>query len=437
MQLSINVKNSLLLVGEKAILLGMGFITSVLMARIGGPAFFGDFSYITAFVALFIPLCSMGLNSVSTKYFVLYPKHNHIHFKTILLLRALGAVFCITIGTLAALFFLPTNESTIYILVLLALQSFSFIYLVEHYYLAKQKVTYTLKIRLIVCLLISVGKIIALLLEYSLLTLILIHGLEFILIGISYITLYYQHKPTQKEQLYTRLSTGTALAFFHKGKWLLLSSFAAILYLKIDQVMLASMYGTEEVAFYAAASKLSEFWYVFPVLIANVFHPKLLKLKQQGQVLYSHFLLKSLSYMVAISLLISTVIFILAPMIINIIYGEEYKASASILSIHIFATLFIFQRAIFSKWLIIEGHYKFSLFSHAAGAITNITLNLILIPNYGGVGAAWATLLSYMVASFLSLIVTRKTREFMLLMINAMIMWPRYLTPTKVDNAVK
>ena len=77
--------------------------------------------------------------------------------------------------------------------------------------------------------------------------------------------------------------------------------------------------------------------------------------------------------------------------------------SANILSIHIFATLFIFQRAILSKWLIIESYYKFSLMSHGAGAISNIILNLLLIPTYGGIGAALATLFSYMIASFLSL----------------------------------
>ena len=33
-----------------------------------------------------------------------------------------------------------------------------------------------------------------------------------------------------------------------------------------------------------------------------------------------------------------------------------------------------------------------------AGAVANVGLNLIFIPRWGGVGAAWATLISYAVA---------------------------------------
>lgn len=432
MPFSIYIKNSFLLITEKIILLGLTFLTTILMARIAGPEFFGEFSFIISFVALFVPLCSMGLNSITTKYFLLYPKHNHIHFKTALILRAVGAIFCVLIGSLSAYIILPANENLTHIITLLTLQCFTFLYLVEHYFLAKKKVAYTLKVRLTFCILISITKVIAITLHSSLFTLILIHGLEFVFIGLSYMVLYYNSKNQQHNQVKASFSTKKALSLFHKGKWLLLSSFAAILYLKIDQVMIASMHNSTEVAYYAAASKLSEFWYVFPILIANVFQTKLLLLKKKDQQQYKNLILTGLSYMVVTSLFIIFITIYLSSTIIDIIYGEEYSRSSSILSIHIVATIFIFQRAIFSKWLIIEGHYRFSLFSHATGAITNILLNMVLIPKYGGVGAAWATLFSYMTASFLSLIATKDTRRFMLLMTKAMAMWPRYLKPSSV-----
>ena len=427
MPLSINVKNSLLLISEKVILLGMAFLTSVLMARIAGPELFGQFSYITSFTALFIPLCVMGLNNITTKYFVKYPKHSHHVFLSALILRGCGALSCIIIGSLSAYLLGITGHQLHYIMALLTLQSFSLFYLVEFFFLAKKQVTYTLKIRLVVILTTSLIKIIIIMNGADLLSLIIIHGIEFVAIGLSYLVLYYKQGHHKKSQLNKAVSLQSVGCFFHQGKWLLLSGVAAALYLKIDQVMIAHFYGPEQVAYYAAAAKLSEFWYVFPLLIANAFNPKLIQLKQESAHVYQQFLLKILSFMVATAIIISTATYFLATPLIHVIYGDNYHTSATILSIHIFATLFIFQRAILSKWLIIEDHYKFSLMSHGIGAISNILLNLVLIPLYGGIGAAWATLFSYMIASFLSLGLHKQTRKFMRLMITAMLKWPVYL----------
>ena len=44
---------------------------------------------------------------------------------------------------------------------------------------------------------------------------------------------------------------------------------------------------------------------------------------------------------------------------------------------------------------IAEGMQKIFLYQNLCSAILNIFLNLLLIPEYQGVGAAWATLIAY------------------------------------------
>lgn len=427
MSLSINFKNSLLLIGEKIIVLGTAFFTSVLLARVAGPEIFGQFSYITSFVALFIPLTVMGLNNIATKYFVKYPKHSHHYFLTALMIRLIGAISCIIIGCTSAYAVDVTSEQLNYIFILLILQSFTLFYLVEFYFLAKKQVLNTLIIRLTIIILIAALKTAVILNGANLLYLIILHGLEVSLIGGSYLLLYLKYKGQQQNQLGKNINKTSLLGLFNKGKWLLFSGISAVVYLKIDQVMLEIFHGAEQVAFYAAASKLSEFWYVFPVLISNAYNPKLIELKKSNNNEYKQFLLKALSFMIVASIVICITIYSIATPLVDFIYGKEYQLSAEILSIHIFGTFFIFQRAILSKWLIIENNYRFSLLSTGLGAAVNIILNLMLIPSYGGLGAAWATLISYFVASFLSLALTKQTRKFMVLMIKAMINWPKYI----------
>jgi Na+-driven multidrug efflux pump len=78
--------------------------------------------------------------------------------------------------------------------------------------------------------------------------------------------------------------------------------------------------------------------------------------------------------------------------------------------IHIWAGVFVFWGVASSRWLISENLQVFLTINTCIGAILNILLNYILIPKIGIAGAAWATLISYFVASYLCLLFFKKTR---------------------------
>jgi Na+-driven multidrug efflux pump len=84
------------------------------------------------------------------------------------------------------------------------------------------------------------------------------------------------------------------------------------------------------------------------------------------------------------------------------------------------------MRAALSRWILIENALYFSMLNQGLGALSNIGLNYILIPFYGGKGAAWATLISYAIASFFALVIYRRTRPVFWLMLKALIAPLRY-----------
>jgi len=104
---------------------------------------------------------------------------------------------------------------------------------------------------------------------------------------------------------------------------------------------------------------------------------------------------------------------------IPLLFGEAYQEAVFILNIQIFALLFVFMRALVSKWILVEDLYPYSLLSHGVGVILNITLNIVLIPSYGGIGAAIATLVSYIAASYMVFFFSKKTRLIAQLMTSA------------------
>jgi O-antigen/teichoic acid export membrane protein len=191
---------------------------------------------------------------------------------------------------------------------------------------------------------------------------------------------------------------------------LILSGFLAMVNLKVDQIMLRWLSGAAEVGIYSVAVTFSEVWYFIPTTIALSVYPRLMELKIAEQASYDKRLQQVFDCLFAISFLVAITISFVADPLIPLLYTDAYAGATSILIIHIWAGVFMFMRALFSKWVLIEDALFFSVLSHGTGSIVNVLLNLILIPNFGGKGAALATLLSYSISSYFFLFLSSKTR---------------------------
>ncbi|HBR2916030.1 TPA: oligosaccharide flippase family protein, partial [Klebsiella pneumoniae] len=238
-------------------------------------------------------------------------------------------------------------------------------------------------------------------------TILIIQTFEVLASGVLYVPLYKYLKGKIFNWSYNKNKAKTLMS---KSWWLILSGVAEVLYLKIDQIMLGMINGYSTVATYAVAARLSEAWYFFPTIITASFFPLLILAKKESEEKYKHTLLDLSRKLFFCALIISIFITIIAHTAINILYGEAYAESATILIIHIWASLFVFMRAVLSKWLVIENMLPFSLVTHISGAIVNIILNLILIPKMGGIGSAIATVISYSISSYFSLFIFKRTR---------------------------
>ena len=82
------------------------------------------------------------------------------------------------------------------------------------------------------------------------------------------------------------------------------------------------------------------------------------------------------------------------PVLIKWIYGSAYLPARSILMIHVLSLILAFLQIGRHHYLLAEGKHRFILISVMTGAVLNIILNLVLIPVYGGNGAAIATVVA-------------------------------------------
>ncbi|HCJ28762.1 MAG TPA: flippase, partial [Pseudomonas sp.] len=227
-----------------------------------------------------------------------------------------------------------------------------------------------------------------------------------------------------------KASFAKARELLSQGWILYVGSIFAVIYMKIDQVMLKWMVGAEEVGVYAVAAQLSEAWYFLPTAIVASFFPKLIKLHAADATRFNQRFQQLFDVLFILAIAVALLVTLVAGPLISLLFGTEYQNSASILTIHIWAGVFIFMRAAFSRWILIEGALMFSLVTQGLGALANIGLNALLIPHYGGEGAAMATLISYAIASYAALLVHKKTRPVFYMMTKSMFSPFRYAFST-------
>jgi PST family polysaccharide transporter len=166
--------------------------------------------------------------------------------------------------------------------------------------------------------------------------------------------------------------------------------------------MLRQMTGTHAVGIYAAAVRLSELWYFIPVALASSLLPALLRSRERGAGFYRERLQQFFDLNAGLAYLLAGPLWLASGWIVRVAYGPAFAEAGPVLAVHIWACVFVFLGVARGQWLVNEGLTKFYLGATLAGAGANVLLNLMLIPRWGPLGAAWATLASYGLSAWLS-----------------------------------
>jgi PST family polysaccharide transporter len=205
---------------------------------------------------------------------------------------------------------------------------------------------------------------------------------------------------------------------------LMVTGFTAMLYFRIDQVIMAQILpepvAKNAVGVYAAAVRLSEFWYFVPAAIAASVAPSLVKIRQDRPEEYArraqrlHNLLSLLGYAAAIA---GT---LLADPIVSL-YGEDYLPAVPMLRVLMWAGIWVCLEQARFILTANEGVLTPYMFATMMGAAVNIGLNLVLIPAWQGMGAAIATFTGYAVATYISSLILPRFRHFGRMMTRALL----------------
>ena len=399
--------NTAWLFAERIAKMVLGLFIIVWVARYLGPERFGVYNFSLAFVALFSQLTTLGLEGIVVRDLVSKPDKRGETLGTSFMMRLFGGLFSLILAGSLIFFLRPGDKTVLLFVTLLSLANiFRAFETIDYHFQSLVQSKYTVIVKLVVLLLSSLSSVVMILTEASLVLFIGLKALEIVLINIGLLLSY-----SLQHERFTdwTFSLDRAKNLLGQSWPLILSGFGAIIYFKLDQVMLGQMQGDSAVGIYSVAAQLSELWYFVPFALVSSLFPALIKTKKESGALYQKRLQNLYDLLAMTALAISVPVALLSGPVIAFLYGDAYRGAGTILSIHIWASIFIFMRAALSKWLIIENLFIFSLVTHGLGALVNVVLNLLLIPPYSGAGAAVATLLSYATAAYFALFVHPRT----------------------------
>lgn len=400
--------------------MGSGFVIAVLIARAYGPEGLGLITTASATVTVVLGFSALGLSGVLVRELVERVDQRGSIMLTVTLAKlVVGGI--LLAGLIAALGSFSTDADLLNLTIVMGLgYVFSSLDTVDCLYNAREEFLRLVTLRVVALLISTAFKLAAIEAGW---------GLEFVAVGyaLDYSLMYLVPTVDFVMRRTGGLRSGTIrlkvelaeLQSLLAKSWpILISGGFAQLNLRLDALMIAAMVSIANVGIYSAASRLSESWSVLAMAIVTALFPGLVKIARTDVKRYGRELSRLLRWLIWLSTAGAAVIAISSPLIIDVVYGEEFSAAATILSIHIFGGIFLFVRTAVSRWLIIENLYRFSLISHSLGALVNVVLNFILIPTMGISGAAWASVFSYGTSGILFLLVSRRARPMFF-----MIMW--------------
>ncbi len=383
------------------------------MTRSLGQEGFGEYTTALAFLSLFVILSDLGLHSLMTRELSQKKEGLPRIASNFFTLRFLASLFFLLIGVGAALFFPYSGE----IKTGIAIGAIGFLFLSLHQLLLGIFQKY-------------------LAMHLTALAEVVGRGAQLFVVFLIY---SYVRGPTPHISLYLFIAVTSAAAFiifvlsfifarryikfglgFDFKYWarilkiawpIALSITLTLIYFKIDTIFLSFMKPQADVGVYGVAYRVLESLIFFPAIFSGIMMPILSQDAASNMARFREVFKKSFRVIAIFAFPIVGGGVVLSYSIVNIIGGEEFQIAGAPLQALFFAVGIIFFGNLLGRAIIALDLQKKAVFAYLFGVILNVGLNLIFIPKYTYMGAAWTTVATeFLIVVFLFWLIHKKAR---------------------------
>jgi PST family polysaccharide transporter len=384
-------------------------IVNTAVARYLGPSQFGLLNYGIAIFSLFNIMSNLGLDLLVVREIALDESVASQILGTGFALKATASVVTTFLAVGAVCLLEPHNRFLLALVALMSIAGISQAFdVVDYFFQAKTKSVFSIVPRIGVFVAASCARLVAVVLHLTLTAFAWIFAVEILLTELGLAGSYFLFQRPMRRWM-VQLSVARQLL---SESWpLLVSSVMYLIYFRSDQVLLGKLASKAVVGQYTAAIRLSEIWYSIPIIVCASVMPRMLKSREQDPARYYARLQRLYESMILVSVVVAICTQFAGPFAVRVLYGVQYASAAQILAIHIWTGAFSAVGQIGSQQFVQEKLTVSSMYRMSLGAVLNVTLNLLWIPRWGGIGSAYATLVAQGVACYVADAFDSRTRH--------------------------
>lgn len=383
------------------------FVIGMLCARYLGPSNYGIINYASSIVAFVLPIMQLGLQCTLVQEFTENPHKEGKIMGTALVMDLVSSVFCIFMVTA---FVSVVNAGETQTIIVCLLFSISLIFrafeLFQCWFQYKLQSKFPSVVMLCAYVVVSLYRVFLLVTSKSVYWFAVVNSIDCGIIGISLLIIYTR---ISKQKL--SFDIGLVKALFARSKYYILASMMVTLFQNTDHIMLKLISGDAENGYYTAAitcATVAQFVYI---AIVDSMRPVILGCKKSDSEDYEKNISRLYCITTYMALAQSIVFTVFAKLIVNILYGEEYSAAIPVLQVLVWFVMFSVMGVVRNVWILAEGKQSLLWKINLAGALLNIAVNAALIPVWGAVGAATASLATQIFTNFILGFIIKPLRE--------------------------
>ncbi len=412
------IKNISWLVGGRVFQMVISLFISMITARFLGPENFGVLGYVTSFTSFFSSFCLLGLDGIIIKELVNNKNAQGEIIGSAIIMRLV--ISAISIPILVGLIYLlhPGDMVLVWVALFssisLLFQSFD---IIKYFFQSRLQAKIATVLSTVAYLGMIVFKIAILVMGKTVEWFAFAATLNIILMAMLLLFAYFKYDGKKLS-----FSLGMSKKLISQSYHFIISAVMISIYAQTDKIMIGQLLDNLEVGYYTTAVTINVMWAFVPSAIIESLRPVIMETKERDNVLFNKRTKQLYAILIWISILVGIVVTIFSNWIVLILYGKDYLPAASVLSIVVWYSSFSYLGAAKNIWLICEGKQKYEKWFTFCGAITNIVLNIILIPNLGIIGAAFATLITQIATNFIYPMIPKDTRHSSKLIIEAFLL---------------
>ena len=405
------------LLGGKIVNMILSFFVSLATARYLGPDNFGSINYVAAYVSFFSSITSLGLSVIVIKEISMGKEDDNEVIWTGILMRFLTAVFS-TIAVIALVSI--TDKSDPLLIKIAILESIAilasafdtFMYWFQGKLLGK----YTSIASVVAYIGMSLYRIYLLANNADILWFAFATSVDTLLLSLILMLCY-----VRENGFHPKVSVRLGKSLMKQSYHYMISGLIAILYSKIDQIMLKQMLDTYSVGLYTAALTIAGLWGMIPSAFIQSVSPILYKNAEESRGMFYKRLRQSYAGIWLLNICWSLGVSIFSYWVIYLLYGKAYLGARGALVIVVWYTGITSIGSLTQVYLATENKNKYVNYFALAGLVTDVVLNALLIPRMGILGAAIATLVTYTVIHIVMPLAIKDTRDAGRLIIQGML----------------